>query len=164
MPTRLFHNYSDHLEYAHACSSPRSLVILFLREWASADYFGWDIRSWKGGLETWEVNGYTLIQILASALHAAGVDLLQFGRAEESLFATGMVDQDLRFWVFDRAYYSYKHVPFRLISFSNGPKPEDWQYWWLDEKDAMYVGEFWDMVENTEPEEPELPIPGTWVD
>jgi hypothetical protein len=97
------------------------------------------------------------LQVLARALQSAGVDLLHFGSSELTLFANGVVDQDIAIWP---RFDCDSPASIRLINFSYGPNPEDWHFWLSDYTDE-FAGEFWDMVENTEPE---LPIPGAWVD
>jgi hypothetical protein len=37
----------------------------------------------------------------------------------------------------------------RLISFTYGPKPTDWQFWFTEELDKSFI-EFWDIIEHLE--------------
>jgi hypothetical protein len=48
----------------------------------------------------------------------------------------------------------------RLISFSYGPQPDDWKFWFADPTDC-FAGIFW-KEENREDDEAEYPLPGAW--
>lgn len=166
--TRVLYNYSDQLKVPCACRSPRGLIILCLQSWViyppnlsfTISYADNPYRRLQPGEKVSERGSdrkLAPIRILARALHAAGVDLLQFGREEASLLSKGLVDQDI---IFLHSHDPWDMVTVRLIGFSYGPKPEDWHCWFSDYRDE-YAGEFWDMVENAEPE---LRLPGAWVD
>jgi hypothetical protein len=42
------------------------------------------------------------------------------------------------------------------ISFTYGPQPSDWQFWFIEQMDESFA-DFWDVVEH-----PERAIPGSW--
>ncbi|KAK2742285.1 hypothetical protein FQN55_007954 [Onygenales sp. PD_40] len=146
-----------------------SLLITFLSLWMGAfprrDTFE-EYRYWLIGFKNGDDKSNLPIRILSQALYIAGVDLLQFGLREARLFTRGLVDQELRTRVArlspDRGFseFHFQIITIRLIAFSYGPKPEDWRCWFSNFRDE-WAGEFWDMVDSTEPE---LPIPGSWVD
>ncbi|KAK2789551.1 hypothetical protein FQN53_001670 [Emmonsiellopsis sp. PD_33] len=146
-----------------------SLLITFLSLWMGAfprrDTFE-EYRYWLIGFKNGDDKSNLPIRILSQALYIAGVDLLQFGLREARLFTRGLVDQELRTRVArlspERGFseFHFQIITIRLIAFSYGPKPEDWRCWFSNFRDE-WAGEFWDMVDSTEPE---LPIPGSWVD
>jgi len=60
-------------------------------------------------------------------------------------------------------------ISFELISFTYGPRPEDWKFWFSEPSDP-YAGDFWAMVEEGRPwiddeeamgDHPQ-PMPGSW--
>lgn len=89
-------------------------------------------------------------------LQSCGVDLCVYGRVEKEILSTNKVTRDVCL-----DWCPYYYTPYlRLISIDLGPRPEDWRIWWADEYEIL-AREFWDMVESIEPE---LPIPGSWVE
>ena len=49
-------------------------------------------------------------------------------------------------------------IKWTILGFSHGPKPSDWQLWWRYPGDQL-VGIFWSLVED-----PELAVPGSWIE
>lgn len=74
-------------------------------------------------------------------LEANGVDLLRYGAPEYSRW---------------RIPSSYEDDPQRVLSFTYGPRVEDWAPV-LQQMGDAYAGIFWDMVEH-----PERQVPGAW--
>ncbi|KAL3295253.1 Ankyrin repeat-containing protein [Colletotrichum asianum] len=52
---------------------------------------------------------------------------------------------------------------FTLIGITYGPRPEHWKLWWAFEYE-IFAGDFWRMVEQPCIEDPELKVPGSWVE
>ncbi|KAK2754504.1 hypothetical protein FQN54_006905 [Arachnomyces sp. PD_36] len=156
--TKIFLGYSSQIR---PYTGELSLVRFFIGLWFYRICIpGHYITSWWK-LDNRKVSGVSCvpIRILTRALHAAGVDLLQFGAEEASLFTKGLVEQDIECLVkYDNEYITLLIV--RLIGFSYGPNPDDWYCWFSTFRDE-YAGEFWNMVENGEPQ---LPVPGAWID
>ncbi|KKY27511.1 putative ankyrin repeat domain containing protein [Phaeomoniella chlamydospora] len=88
-------------------------------------------------------------------LNAAGADLVKYGSLEHDLLLQECEAFQLTLYLkeFPRDFRV------RIINFTYGPSPDDWNFWisWpLDE----WAGEFWNWVEN-----PELfDIPGSWIE
>jgi hypothetical protein len=102
-----------------------------------------------------------LLEIWLSDLREVGVDLVRYGADEKALYLTGAVDNTFECWRwFD------ENEGQTSISFSYGPRPQDWHIW-LSEPTDVFAGEFWEMIENpayTCTDDLELPIPGSWSD
>ncbi|KAM7217206.1 hypothetical protein V8F06_007389 [Rhypophila decipiens] len=98
-------------------------------------------------------------------LQACGVDLEVYGTVEKRLISEEQVTKDFEISL-EYPIWTTLHCSdglrgsLRVISLDIGPNPEDWRIWWAFEYE-IWAQEFWEMVENTEPE---LAIPGRWVD
>ena len=160
---RVFHNYSNQLKDTSTLGSPQSLVMLCHQLWVEYVSSLPHPRLRLGRVRGMGSDSmYTPIRILAQAVHAAGVDLMRFGSEEASLLAKGLVDQDImctHHSAFDYYGYDKYDITIRVIGFSYGPNPDDWQCWFSNFRDE-YTGQFWEMVENSEPE---LRVPGACV-
>jgi hypothetical protein len=101
---------------------------------------------------------------------AAGVDLEGYGVSESSNRKKGTEFSGChcrRYYGMPSEYHTRNCTfGFRLIGFSYGPHVTDWQFWLSDPRD-IFAGEFWDMIETSQPEnlnlEPQLDIPGSWT-
>lgn len=88
----------------------------------------------------------------------SGLDLVEYGRHELKLYTFDNWNHIWRWSVLafgDEA--SYPSGP-QLVSFTYGPRPEQWNFEW-DLAVEEYVGDFWEMMEN-----PPLHVPGEWTD
>jgi hypothetical protein len=92
---------------------------------------------------------HPVARVWLEILYEAGVDLVQYGKEEVRIFLTGYMYRAARTW--------------RILFFTYGPTPEDWEFrlvneYWDREYDRYHaVQQFWNMVEN-----PERNIPGAW--
>ncbi|KAH8593500.1 hypothetical protein B0O99DRAFT_688721 [Bisporella sp. PMI_857] len=86
------------------------------------------------------------LQLLADA----GIDLTKFGKAEATLLQ--QYDQEGNHKRLYRCYWQ------RLIGFSYGARPSDWEFWFEEHSDK-FAGQFWYMIDH-----PELKMPGAWVE
>jgi hypothetical protein len=98
------------------------------------------------------------IRLWLQKIAGAGVDLIEYGRRESRLHRKHQVKKQ---WdVFDEDLNSptcgKRVFTLRLISFTYGPLPEDWQFWFTEAMDISFL-EFWQMVEH-----PERGMPGAW--
>lgn len=88
----------------------------------------------------------------------SGVNLSEYGRHELQLHTADNWNHTWRWSVLgleeDAQYPSGPH----LVSFSYGPRPEQWKFEW-DLAVEEYVDDFWEMVSSSP-----LRIPGGWVD
>ncbi|KAK1500445.1 hypothetical protein CABS01_10169 [Colletotrichum abscissum] len=86
----------------------------------------------------------------------SGHDLEEYGRREMEYFKreARLQEERLRTWDNNTIY----EPGLRLVSFTYGPEPGDWNLVWSLEAEE-YAGEFWDLIEN-----PPLRVPGAWVD
>ena len=96
-------------------------------------------------------------------LHAAGVDLLEYGRKEKEMLDDGLFNQDFEYFVLERGrpgkvLYRYDRLVWHLISFTYGHSPSDWHLWFSEPTDE-FVGDFWSMIES-----PLLSVPGAWIE
>jgi hypothetical protein len=94
-------------------------------------------------------------------LQTAGIDLIEYGRKEkQSHLSQGVKREYSYYYSTRRSLRSGFLVPYRehLISFTYGPEPEDWDFWFAPTMDDSFV-EFWGMVDH-----PERAIPGAWED
>jgi len=90
-------------------------------------------------------------------LQLSGVDLLDYGREEMSLHLENELKRE-----FEYATWKKEQVKVikreRLISFTYGPEPEDWDFWFAPIMDKSFA-QFWEMIEH-----PERKVPGAWDD
>ncbi|XXH06018.1 hypothetical protein Hte_012463 [Hypoxylon texense] len=90
------------------------------------------------------------------ALRRADVDLNTYGEYEHQLLANSELSRQTRLFI--ELNKTYRRWTFRIVGFTYGPQPEDWEVFWNEPTDH-FVGQFWRLVEN-----PPLHIPGSWVD
>jgi hypothetical protein len=98
------------------------------------------------------------IRVWLEQLVEAGVDLIEYGRKESGLHLKHRVKKQ---WDYVDSFkesptYGLTIFTLRLISFTYGPSPGDWQFWFTEEMDFSFL-EFWHMVDH-----PEQGIPGAW--
>jgi len=106
----------------------------------------------------------TPIRLWLQLLYDAGIDLVNYGRKEKLVRRQGQTSAQCRFVIWRRAlsrFSSYAHNWRQVekifsISFTYGPKPSDWHFWFVEHLDESFA-DFWDMVEH-----PERTIPGSW--
>jgi hypothetical protein len=92
------------------------------------------------------------VQVWLEQLEAIGVDLNEYGKAEEYIWKSGITQRGFDVWnVAEQVFESQG-----MIGFAYGPSPENW-YIWLSEESDSFVGEFWDMIER-----PVEVMPGAW--
>lgn len=113
----------------------------------------------EGWLSNWfpsDANQFAVqqlaVQLWLEQLEAVGVDLSEYGKAEELIWKNQTIRRE--FWVRDRVLEM--HISLRVIGFTHGPSPKDWHIWMSDPTDS-YVGEFWEMIER-----PVEVMPGAW--
>ncbi|KXH42053.1 hypothetical protein CNYM01_08403 [Colletotrichum nymphaeae SA-01] len=86
----------------------------------------------------------------------SGHDLEEYGRREMEYFkCEARLREERLILEYDESSYG---TGMRLVSFTYGREPGDWDLIWSLEAEE-YAGEFWDLIEN-----PPLRIPGAWVD
>ena len=87
-------------------------------------------------------------------LQTMGIDLLDYGRKEKELHMQEKVAKEyLEFYSPCREF-----VLIRLISFTYGPEPADWHFWFTEVMPKIFI-QFWDMVDH-----PERSMPGAWIE
>jgi hypothetical protein len=92
-------------------------------------------------------------------LSGAGINLCEYGRKECLIHIMKKVKKRFVFVKFlRRQQWSSETGHIRLISFTYGPKPRDWRFWFTEEMDESFM-DFWDMIEH-----PERAMPGSWND
>ncbi|KAJ5832506.1 hypothetical protein N7474_000817 [Penicillium riverlandense] len=105
-----------------------------------------------------------IIQLWASELQFAGVDLANYGAKEKALYTFGVVNPDVYIYVgLEKSGPGHdpetgEFLRFHFLSLEYGPRPEDWKLWASNPVDEM-VWEFWEMIERGE-----QVMPGTWID
>ncbi|KAK0376692.1 hypothetical protein CLIM01_05960 [Colletotrichum limetticola] len=109
----------------------------------------------------WDHSGYKrqtslFLRKWLEDVQISGHDLKEYGRREMEYFKREAWLQEKRLitWFEGMGY----EPSVRLVSFTYGPEPGDWNLVWSLEAEE-YAGEFWDLIEN-----PPLHIPGGWVD
>lgn len=94
------------------------------------------------------------IQVWLCELKNAGIDLIVYGETEERLWAEGTLEREFDGWnIAERASDMQ-----RVIGFSYGSSPEDWNMW-LAEASDDFVGHSWELIER-----PVEVMPGAWPD
>lgn len=92
----------------------------------------------------------------------AGIDIDQYGRQEHEYFTINPG------YEVTSALLDYYGCHIRLINFSWGKTPDDWKFWWstsMDEINNTFLLHHVVYTENKpEAPEPDLHIPGAWVD
>lgn len=91
-------------------------------------------------------------------VQSAGIDLAAYGKKELELFVRDHQVLALRWCTLDIGPKSdgYPLSGPRLVSFTYGPEPEDWELIW-DPDTEEFAGDFWELVEDRP-----LPVPGAW--
>lgn len=101
------------------------------------------------------------LQLWIIALLTCGIQLLAYGRYEQANYQRQAVTYDRRgcndLWCWKEA------ARYTLIGITYGSRPEHWRLWWAFEYED-YAGDFWSMVEQSSTEDPDLNIPGSWVE
>ncbi|CAG8956695.1 hypothetical protein HYFRA_00012239 [Hymenoscyphus fraxineus] len=92
-----------------------------------------------------------LVRYWLCALQDSGVDLYEYGRREKEMSNGGT---SLAVYEYGRLYGRI-----RLVNFTFGSAPEDWELFYTEENISTEVLEFWDMVDH-----PERALPGAWVE
>lgn len=106
------------------------------------------IEGWLSERSSLAANGF-VVQLWLEQLEAVGVDLSEYGKAEEFVWKNQTIRRELETW---RGI----SITLRVIGFTYGPTPKDWHLWISDPTDS-YVGEFWNMIER-----PVEVMPGSW--
>ena len=130
---------------------------------------GWDNRSpllmvlcTFGFYSEWPLTELFLLleflsKIWLELLHELGNDLVEYGQGEKEFH------MHTRSIYADYCCIEHGHVKcyyYRLISFSYGPSPEDWKFWFTGMKEwevSEYLPQFWTMIDH-----PEWAMPGAW--
>ncbi|TVY41704.1 hypothetical protein LOCC1_G005526 [Lachnellula occidentalis] len=86
-------------------------------------------------------------------LQIVGIDLVEYGRKEKELHIQEKVSKECFAYCMRE-----KLSKLRLTSFTYGPEPADWQFWFTEVMEN-YFTQFWDMVDH-----PERAMPGAWVE
>lgn len=105
----------------------------------------------EGWLSDWSppAANQLAIQLWLEQLEAVGVDLSEYGKAEEFIWKNQTIRREFEMW-------SEISITLRVIGFTYGATPKDWHLWLSDPTDE-YVGEFWNMIER-----PVEVMPGAW--
>ncbi|TVY32214.1 hypothetical protein LSUB1_G008307 [Lachnellula subtilissima] len=87
-------------------------------------------------------------------LQTMGIDLLEYGRKEKELHIQEKVAKEYF------GHYLCRSIcpKIRLISFTYGPEPADWHFWFTEVMENYFI-QFWDMVDH-----PERAMPGAWIE
>lgn len=105
-----------------------------------------------------------IVRLWVTELKDVGVDLVRYGERHLALFKQGCCRK--LFFIYVGVQRSGREFdpklgnlePWRLINLKYGPSPDDWEVWISNPRDE-FAGDFWRLVE-----EPELKVPGSWVD
>jgi hypothetical protein len=90
-------------------------------------------------------------------LQRSGIDLAAYGEMEQRTQRKRMTNKEFEQYEWERECVGGRRIGrLRLIHFSFGPHPSDWEFWFVPVMDQSFV-EFWDMTEH-----PERAIPGSW--
>ena len=101
-------------------------------------------------------------KIWLELLQELGNDLVKYGQGEKELrmHTRSLYEEHSSPFL---GYYDVEHVNlnhYQLISFSYGPSPEDWKFWFTGMENwevLKYLPQFWDMIDH-----PEWAMPGAW--
>ncbi|ETN40666.1 uncharacterized protein HMPREF1541_04945 [Cyphellophora europaea CBS 101466] len=112
-------------------------------------------------------HGYSFtpaLRLWVTELQFAGVNLVEYGERLLSKLRSGLLSYEWDIYKgpstkrVERPWVSNRELPWRLISFSFGPEPDDWQAWTTNPIDEL-VGDFWHLIDN-----PEAFMPGAWME
>jgi hypothetical protein len=109
------------------------------------------LLSWSGPIELGPAC-QAAVQVWLKQLEAVGVDLTEYGKAEEGMWNGWFTQREFHVWNIPKQDFELQE----MVGFSYGPSPKDW-YIWLSEESDSFVGEFWDMIER-----PVEVMPGAW--
>jgi hypothetical protein len=86
------------------------------------------------------------------------INLVDYGWGEQYVHCKYRAKREWRFFEWGDGCYNAKREPrlLRLVSFTYGPSPEDWQFFWTEPMDNSFK-EFWEMIDH-----PEQALPGAW--
>jgi hypothetical protein len=103
------------------------------------DNFGRFSRSWQMILEQ---SFQVPIRLSLEQLASVGLDLMECGQRESRLHLKQRVNKqwDFKDYFLDSPTYQQKIFTLRLVSFTYGPLPEDWQFWFTDVMDNSLSG------------------------
>lgn len=95
----------------------------------------------EGWFSYWSPFAANSVQLWLEQLEAVGVDLSEYGKAEEFIWKNQTIQRQFQVW---------SGIPdvsetLRVIGFTYGPSPKDWHIWLSDPSDS-YIGEFWNMI------------------
>jgi hypothetical protein len=94
-------------------------------------------------------------------LKSSGVDLVEYGKEEkkyifECIFECPYEIQEYGYWEIERRKRWQIFRLVRLINFTYGPEPDDWEFWFAPVMKDYFM-DFWDMIDH-----PERAMPGAW--
>ena len=115
------------------------------------------LRDWKDSLSDLITNATIIVQAWTSELKLAGANLTEYGELEHDILIKSTAPYEAMNWTWSAEPKVWR-TRCRIISFAYGPDTKDWSIslsWPFDE----WAGQFWNSVEN-----PELLMPGSWVD
>jgi len=91
-------------------------------------------------------------------LQTVGIDLVEYGRKEKELHIQEKVNKEYFYRQTQPTSHQRTFTRIRLISFTYGPEPVDWHFWFTEVMES-YFTQFWDMVDH-----PESAMPGAWIE
>ena len=91
-------------------------------------------------------------------LKGSGVDLVKYGKEEKCVLErAAYAIREFGYWEAEKKKQGYEvRSKLRLISFTYGPEPGDWKFWFAPVMKDYFM-DFWDMIDH-----PERAIPGAW--
>ncbi|KAH9227393.1 hypothetical protein K456DRAFT_930278 [Colletotrichum gloeosporioides 23] len=102
------------------------------------------------------------VQLWVTALFSCGVELLNYGRNEKTLYEQQVVkyrERNVNFSLNKRQ----STARFSLTGITYGSRPEHWRIWWAFEYED-FAGDFWRMRDQRSTNDLELVIPDSWVE
>ncbi|CAG8978841.1 hypothetical protein HYALB_00008496 [Hymenoscyphus albidus] len=116
---------------------------------ASTTSFGGMFTGWNKRVKTSRIKN--LVRYWLRALQDSGVDLHEYGRRKKEISNGGSS--------LNVHWHAHQGKRYRLMSFTFGPAPEDWELFYTEDNISTEVLEFWDMVDH-----PERALSGAWVE
>lgn len=89
-------------------------------------------------------------------IRQAGIDLNTYGEYEHQHLVNSNVSQEIMRPL--NSTYGCSPSVFRIVGFTYGSEPEDWEVFWNEPTD-QFAGHFWRLIED-----PPVHIPGSWDD